>query len=236
MRDYLLFIDIEASGLPRNWDVPYAEEGNWPHTVQVAWLVYTKDGQLVKAQDHYIQPLDFEVSPSSIEIHSLTPEFLLAHGQSREEVLLKLQKDLEQYQPMVVGHFMQFDFHVLSADFYRAGLPSPFENLPVFCTMVASMELTHLPRKKYLRLGELYSNLFHTSLENQHNAVVDAQATAESYFELRKRRVITPASIAEQQENRYSTQKNPPVKRAYPLWIAAALGAILFILFLFYWL
>ncbi|RNI26236.1 3'-5' exonuclease [Rufibacter latericius] len=238
MKDYLLFIDIEASGLPKDWEAPYSEEGNWPHTVQVAWFVYTQDGQEVKQQNHYIRPDGFQVSPESIGVHSLTPEFLNANGENREQVLLRLQEDLQHYRPMVVGHFMQFDFHVLSADFYRAGLPSPFEKLPVFCTMIASSGLTHLPRKKFLRLGELYSNLFHLSLENQHNAVVDARAAAQCYFELRKRRVITDATIQRQQENRYTTQKKPKpgFKSSYSIWLVAGLGAILFILLLFYWL
>ncbi|GGK61550.1 exonuclease domain-containing protein [Rufibacter glacialis] len=235
MKDYLLFIDIEASGLPLEWEVPYAQEGNWPHTVQVAWLVYTQAGEEVKRENHYIRPDDFEVSPASIQVHSLTPEFLLAQGETRLEVMQQLQADLLHYQPMVVGHFMQFDYHVLSADFYRSGLPAPFEKLPVFCTMIASSEVTHLPRKKYLRLGELYSLLFHTSLENQHNAVVDARATAQSFFELRHRRMITPQSIDRQQERPYTTQKQMSPPRRFPLWLVAALGA-LFVFLLFYWL
>ncbi|WP_210466686.1 3'-5' exonuclease [Rufibacter roseolus] len=239
MKDHLLFIDIEASGLPLQWDVPYSQDANWPHTVQVAWFVYTKEGHEVKAANHYIRPEGFEVSPSSIEVHRLTPEFLHAHGQSSREVLLHLQEDLQRYTPMVIGHFMQFDFHVLSADFYRENLPSPFDNLPVFCTMIASSGLTHLPRKKYLRLGELYSHLFHQSLENQHNAVVDARAAAESYFELRKRRVITDSTISRQQENRYNTQKQPqpkPTRLHLPLWLLLALGALFLIFLLFFWL
>ncbi|ALI99383.1 3'-5' exonuclease [Rufibacter tibetensis] len=236
MQDHLLFIDIESSGLPQNWDVPYSDEENWPHTVQVAWFVYTKDGQLVKSENHYIRPDGFEVKPSSIEVHHLTPEFLQSNGKSRGEVLLLLQEELQRYSPMVIGHFMQFDYHVLSADFYREGLPNPFESLPIFCTMIASSDLTHLPRKKYLRLGELYSHLFHKSLEDQHNAVVDARATAESYFELRKRRVVTQSSIALQQKKRYTTDKQTQIKRSFPLWLLAAMGAILFIVLLFYWL
>jgi DNA polymerase-3 subunit epsilon len=236
MQDYLLFVDIESSGLPQDWEVPYSDEENWPHTVQVAWFVYTKDGQQVKSENHYIRPDGFEVKPSSIAVHHLTPEFLLAQGKSRREVLLLLQEELQRYRPMVIGHFMQFDYHVLSADFFREGLASPFENLPIFCTMIASSGLTHLPRKKHLRLGELYSHLFHRSLENQHNAVTDARATAESFFELRTRRVITEASMAQQQKKRYTTNKQAPSKHPVLVWLGAGLGVLLFIVLLIYWL
>jgi DNA polymerase-3 subunit epsilon len=204
--------------------------------VQVAWLVYTKDGQQVKNENHYLRPDGFEVKPSSIAVHHLTPEFLQVNGKSRREVLLLLQEELQRYKPMVIGHFMQFDFHVLSADFYREGLQSPLENLPTFCTMIASSDLLHLPRKKYLRLGELYSHLFHQSLENQHNAVTDARATAESFFEMRQRRIVTEKSIAQQQETRYTTDKQPQPKRSILFWVGAGLGAFLFIVLLFYWI
>ncbi|MFB9865407.1 3'-5' exonuclease [Rufibacter immobilis] len=236
MKDYLLFIDIESSGLPLRWDLPYSEDQNWPHTVQVAWFVYTQAGQEIKHEDHYIRPDDFEVSASSIEIHHLTPEFLQAHGKSREEVLLRLQKDLREFQPMVVGHFMEFDYHVLSADYYRSGLPSPFEGLDTFCTMRASGELVRFSPRKYLRLGELYSHLFHKTLENQHNAVVDARAAAECYFELRQRHLITAASVAGQQRQSNKIRQETFAKPRRLKWLLWGLGLLLILLLLFYWL
>nr|WP_278251861.1 3'-5' exonuclease [Sabulibacter ruber] len=230
-----MFIDIESSGLPQNWEAPYSDENSWPHTVQVAWIVYTKEGQEVKREDHYIRPEGFEVQPSSIAVHHLIPEFLNANGKSRGEVLALLQTDLQHYQPMVVGHFMEFDYHVLSADFFREGLPSPFTGLPSFCTMAASSELIRLPHRKYLRLGELYTYLFHRALQDQHNAVVDASATAECYFELRKRRVITDGVVNRQQKNRKTTPKTQ-TKPKRALWLLWVLGALITFLLLFYWL
>ncbi|WP_053093711.1 3'-5' exonuclease [Rufibacter radiotolerans] len=238
MKEYLLFIDIESSGLPKQWDVPYSQEGNWPYTVQVAWVVYSKDQQEVKRENHFIRPLDFEISAESLEIHSLTHEFLHDNGKTRKEVLLLLQEDLQRYQPLVVGHFMEFDYHVLNADYYRAGLPSPFDGLDTFCTMLASSELMRLPRKRYLRLGELYGYLFHKTLEDQHDAVVDADATAACFFELRKRQIITEATIAQQRLHTYSTQPAAPARSTFKLpgWLLGALGLLLLVLLLFYWL
>ncbi|WP_205501579.1 3'-5' exonuclease [Rufibacter psychrotolerans] len=234
VKDYLLFIDIESSGLPQDWEAPYAKEGNWPHTVQVAWFVYTKGGELVKQEDHFIRPEGFEVTPASIAVHHLTPEFLRAHGKGRAEVLAVLQQDLQQYQPMVVGHFMEFDYHVLSADFFREGWPNPFTGLPQFCTMAASSELILLPHRKYLRLGELYTHLFHKTLQDQHNAVVDARATAECYFELRKRRVITDATVTWQQQNKNTRRKAARPGPRLPRWVIWALALALTVLLLFY--
>ncbi|QJD94919.1 3'-5' exonuclease [Mucilaginibacter robiniae] len=198
MNDYVLFVDTEASGLPVNWTLPYSTEGNWPSAVQISWLVYTKDGQEIKRENHYIRNTDFFITPKAIEIHGINSGFLAVKGEDRKHVLELLTQDLKQYEPLVVGHFVQFDYHVLSADFYRASLPNPLTNLPVFCTMLATTQLAWTPMPKSLLLGDLYAFLFYKPLENQHDALCDAKATADCFFELLKRTEITEKMIAQQ--------------------------------------
>ncbi len=65
MREYLLFVDTETSGIPRDWSKPYSSRDNWPHIAQLAWVVYTKEGDEVKAENHYIQPNDYDMSEAS---------------------------------------------------------------------------------------------------------------------------------------------------------------------------
>lgn len=236
MQDHLLFVDIEASGLPRKWTVPYSQDENWPHAVQVAWLVYTRDGKEIKRQDHYIRPDGFTITDGAVAVHGLTPAFLQTHGKSRGEVLRRLQQDLAQYTPMVIGHFMQFDFHVLSADFYRENLPSPFAGLPTFCTMAASSELMRLPRPKFLHLGELYSFLFQKPLEKQHNALMDATAAADCFFELWRRGEITEEEVARQQEKRYQEPKGASRGSFSYKWLILGAGVILLFFLFYFWL
>lgn len=199
MRDYLLFIDTEASGLPKKWDAPYSQKGNWPYAVQISWIIYTKGGHQVKQENHYINDNDFEITPAAFKIHNINRAFLLAQGNSRQDVLRLLVADIRQYQPLVIGHFMEFDGHVLAADFYRASLEDLISSSPTFCTMLATTGYVHNPWLKFLRLGDLYRLLFNTTLENQHNALVDARATAECFFELVKRGEIDDEKIAQQQ-------------------------------------
>ena len=80
VRDYLLFVDTETSGIPRDWNKPYSSRDNWPHIAQLAWVVYTPEGQEVKAENHYIQPSDYDMSPQSGSVHGLTLAFLQEHG------------------------------------------------------------------------------------------------------------------------------------------------------------
>lgn len=198
MEEYLLFVDTETSGVPRDWRLPYSSRGNWPHIAQLAWVVYTRDGQEIKAENHYVQPSDYDLSPASGSIHGLTLEFLRAHGQPRHAVMQRLHRDLCHYRPRVVAHFMQLDFHMMGVGFHRAGLTNPLAQLPTFCTMLATGRLVRYPAQGFLRLGELYQRLFHEPLQREHDALTDAYATARCFFAMRAQGIITTEIMAQQ--------------------------------------
>lgn len=212
MNDYLLFIDTEASGLPLKWNLPYSADENWPHVLQVSWLIYDKQRVLVKQQDHYITSDGVNITASALEVHGLTPAFLAANGKSRTEVMQLLSADLMQYQPMLIGHFIRLDYYLLSAAFYRSAMENPLGKLPVFCTMVATTQLVHSSLTRHLRLEELYYMLFNTDLQNQHNALHDVQATAACFFELRHRGEISDKSIKQQNQD-FEQQREPTQKQ-----------------------
>jgi len=198
VNDYLLFIDTEASGLPKNWSEPLTNVANWPNAVQVAWVIYDKDRNEVKRQNHYISNNDFTISADAQRIHGLTVDFLTANGESRAEVLKKLTADIEQYKPMLVGHFLKLDYYVLSADYNREEMPNPMDKLPMFCTMLSSRYLVRNPMPRQMRLDELYNILFRTELQNSHQAQHDAEATARCFFELQESGEINSKLIREQ--------------------------------------
>ncbi|WP_256009984.1 3'-5' exonuclease [Desertivirga xinjiangensis] len=200
MNQYLLFIDTEGSGLPKKWNEPYSKEGNWPYAVQVSWLVYTRDGRELKREDHYIKNDDFKITKGSIKIHGITRDLLDQKGEDRAYVMQLLADDLNAYKPLVVGHFIELDYHVLAADFLRADVENPIPklNLPAFCTMLASTPFVRNPQASFLKLGQLYDTLFNTALLNPHNAIVDAKATADCFFEMLKRGDLTEDAVAQQ--------------------------------------
>ena len=196
VKDYLLFLDTETSGIPRDWAKPYSDQVNWPHIAQLAWVIYTADGQEIKAENYYIQPNDYDISPASGSVHGLTVDFLRTNGKPRHAVMQRLHRDLLQYQPLVVAHFMQLDYHMVSVGFHRAGLKNPLEQLPTFCTMRATGQLMRYSNQNFLRLGDLYQRLFHEPQPQQHDALADAYATARCFFELQRQGTITPETIA----------------------------------------
>jgi DNA polymerase-3 subunit epsilon len=62
-----------------------------------------------------------------------------------------------------------------------------------------------------LRLGELYSTLFNKPLHKQHNAMVDAQATAECFFAMLAEGTINDGSIEKQRLDR-EKRRQPVLK------------------------
>lgn len=209
MKDYLLFIDTEATGLPKNWGLPYDSPGNWPHCVQISWIIYSTPGGKIKEENHYIKDNDFEIASSATKIHGITREFLNENGKNRKYILQLLTDDIIHFDPLIVGHFLQFDMHVLGADFFREGLQNPIKKQRTFCTMLGSTHLIKNPSLKFLRLEQLFSTLFNKTLENPHNAIVDARATAACFFELIKRAEINEEIIEQQ-------QKEEPKKETLP--------------------
>ncbi|TPE43041.1 3'-5' exonuclease [Pontibacter mangrovi] len=223
MREFILFIDTETTGKPLDWDAPYSDATSWPYSVQIAWAVYTKEGQELKGENHYIYEPELEISETSEKIHGITKEFLQEHGKARKQVLSLLAQDLEKYQPLVVGHFMQLDYHMLGVGFHRANLPNPLPQLPTFCTMNASANFFLKQGQRFLRLGELYERLFQEPLQQQHDAAVDVKATAACFFKLMEQGDITPETILRQQEEQRVSRQASSAKNKIQLFIILAL-------------
>ncbi|MBT2620007.1 3'-5' exonuclease [Chryseobacterium sp. ISL-6] len=190
MKKYLLFIDTETTGIPKRWNLPYSETDNWPSAVQVSWILYDENSKEIKRENFYINE-DFEISLPSFKVHKISREFLSNNGKARKFVLQKLLKDIQQYHPLITGHFTEFDIHTLSCDFYRAGLENPFPQSHFYCTMLKSKDYILNPQVYYFRLPQLYDFLFNEKMEDSHDAVIDAEMTAKCFFEIRSRGEIS---------------------------------------------
>ncbi|MEH6306008.1 3'-5' exonuclease [Olivibacter sp. CPCC 100613] len=235
MQEYLLFIDTETTGLPKKWTVAYSAKDNWPSAVQIAWILFTKEGKEIKRENFYVNEDDMVISGQAQQVHQIDHAYLRRFGVPRCIVMEKLSDDLRQFEPLVVGHFVALDCHVLGADFYRCAMENPFLNMRLFCTMIASSRYVKKPWIKYLRLNELYQELFEKELEKAHNALTDAEATAKSYFELIKRRDITEKTILDQQ-SKLSKQllfSKPSLSMSRVVIILLLLLSVLFCLIIF---
>lgn len=197
MNSYLLFIDTETTAVPKRWDLPYSDTGNWPSAVQVSWIICSEDEKEVKRADEYIFEEDLVISDGSFKVHGITEEFLRSRGRSRREVLTSLAEDIVKYRPLIIGHFLEFDLHILSADYLRAVLPNPFENSRLYCTMLKSRQYRSGASETGMRLPQLYRLLLNDKSEPSHNAIIDAEMTARCFFEIRRQNQLSQNDLEE---------------------------------------
>jgi DNA polymerase-3 subunit epsilon len=111
-------------------------------------------------------------------------------------------------------------------------MEQPMSKLPMFCTMLGSKGLVRNPQMHYLKLGQLYDLLFNRQMIKQHNAMIDALATAECFFELERIGAVDDEKIAKQQSDREKIQK-PVLKGGCGVPVLVLLIVILLIA---YWL
>jgi len=199
LKQYLLFLDTETSGLPKKWNRKYTDSDNWPHVLQLAWIIFDEEMHEIKRSNKYIYEPLISISPAAEQIHGLTPPFLRQHGEKKKEVLRKLSHAIKKYQPQIVGHFLSFDLQVLCAEFYRCQLPIPFQGLTYFCTLLHSKQYVRNPHMVHLPLALLYEALFSKTPENIHDAEKDASITASCFFEMKRRGELSDLDIRLQQ-------------------------------------
>ena len=72
----LLFFDTETTGLPKNYKLPYTHLENWPHIVQLSWLV-SENGQILKESDNIIK-VSVPIPIESSRVHGITNEIAQA--------------------------------------------------------------------------------------------------------------------------------------------------------------
>lgn len=231
MEDFILFVDTETSGLPKNWDKPTVEQ--WPYIVQVAWVIFNKEGEEVKRENHYIRDEKITIDPQSEKIHGITQDTLMARGEKRVKVLKKLSKDLKYYKPLLVGHLIEFDKQMLGLSLQRAGLRNDLNSYPSFCTMRSNAHYMRLSNQAYPKLGELYQTLFGKPMEGQHDALSDCLGTATCFFELVLRNEVTDRVILQQQKEfakRQRRRDNFGCGLPVLLWVAIAITYCMFYL------
>lgn len=176
----ILFVDTETTGLTKDQAITFKNIDNWPTIRQIAWLVYEKNGNIVKAKNYSTERMVIPgseqnpgyVPPVIIPIHEILPVFL---------------EDLSECD-VIVGHNIDFDVNVILSELYRYGLETDtLKEMRRFCTMKNSIEFCGFDSDhgdRFPKLQELYSKLFHKPFSNAHDAYCDIKATADCYWKL----------------------------------------------------
>jgi len=199
-----LIFDTETTGLPKRDKAPISEVDNWPRVVQIAWQLHDEDGDLTEHGNLLIQPDGFEIPYSAEKIHGISTEKARTHGLPLVEALEKFNESVVK-STFLVGHNIRFDINALGAEFIRSGLMSDFLQKEQVCTMRSSTDHLKLPggrggKFKPPKLMELYESLFEEQFMEAHNAAADVEATARCFFELLRKKIISPESLGLTQE------------------------------------
>ena len=108
----VLFFDTETTGIPdraAKWDVDFME---YPHVVQMAWI------HGCKVESHIIRPDGWEIPDETVEIHGITNEYALEHGEPFAAVVDLFIQDCHD-AGLICGHNIHFDTGIVKANILR---------------------------------------------------------------------------------------------------------------------
>lgn len=182
----ILFFDTETTGLNRST----------ARIVQLAWILSNSNGSEVSRSSMIIKPSGYSIPESAAAIHNITTAYALENGVPLKKCLKQMAELVDDVK-LLVAHNISYDSSILKEEFHRAGLNYPFGKTPVVCTMKSSTEYCELPKNsdipgyKYPKLEELYRHLFGYDFLDAHDALADAVACKQCYFELVKRGVVS---------------------------------------------
>ncbi|WP_372774876.1 3'-5' exonuclease [Mangrovibacterium sp.] len=234
MNEFVLFIDTETSGMPTRWNAPTAKVDEWPYILQIAWIVCKNNGELVCSRNFYIKQDDSLSAVKPLAAKRISSDALKEKKVERKEVLNVLAADFELYEPLIVGHFLEFDKKMMEVGFTRAEVRQNFEQLPKFCTMINSRRTKDIwGSHKFMQLNELYESLFNRPMDDKDQARSNVEATMAVFFELVRLGKINDRTISQQAKfSRRKWELPLPVVVILSVLIFAALGVLFWYFFL----
>ncbi len=185
-----LIFDTETTGLPLFREP--SDDPRQPHLVQIAAILYGRDGKIKYTLDRIIKPTDWTIPDEVAAIHGITTEMALDVGVALELALDEFL-DLHDEARRLVAHNATFDQRILHIALMRAGWSREEadafgDELPVHDTMWLMKPLMEsapgYKKGKSPKLIEAYRHLFGEDFETAHNALADAAACGRIFWRL----------------------------------------------------
>lgn len=180
----VLFFDTETTGIPdraAKWDVDFME---YPHVVQMAWI------HGCKVENHIIRPDGWTIPDETVEIHGITTEYAMEHGEPFAAVVDMFIQDCHD-AGLICGHNIHFDTGIVKANILRELGHEYYDANDVetalfkgkrIDTMRSTMKWVDARfasgRLKFPNLGELYARCFPGETFPAHDALEDCKAVA----------------------------------------------------------
>ena len=180
----VLFFDTETTGVPdrsANWETDFAD---YPHIVQLAWM------HGCKVENHIIRPDGWDIPQETVDIHGITTEYALEHGEPFAMVIDLFIADCHE-SGLICAHNIHFDTSIIKANILRElgreyydaeGVEDALFKGKRIDTMRPTMKWVDARmsngRLKFPRLEELYSRCFPGETFPAHDALEDVKAVA----------------------------------------------------------
>ena len=182
----ILVFDTETTGLPKKRSSSFLNPLDWPHIVQLSYILYDTDKHnILEIYDNIIKLEKNIVIPSFVtNIHKITKEISNELGKNIKEVLTKF-KNICYEADLLVGHNINFDKNMILVESMRNNIKPCFvRNKKIYCTMnnsknICKINNTHNNSFKPPKLIELYKFYFKDDSEpdSLHNSMTDVFIT-----------------------------------------------------------
>jgi DNA polymerase III epsilon subunit-like protein len=195
---YFLFVSIKTTGLPIDINRSKDDLSNWPHIIQISWLVFNEDRKLIEREDHIIMQ-NLTIPERIIEETGISNEIMIEKGELPEAVFSMFNKAIKDVK-IFVAHNIEFTNSILHAEMYRNNIPFSLKNKEIVCTMESSSDYCGIKDYehedfKYPKLLELLEKCFYQSEGSVEsldllNAKMNVHIIAKCFFYLVEKGII----------------------------------------------
>lgn len=175
----ILAIDVEATGLPAEDQLPSNPEG-WPRMIQVGAVLASPSGKIVERWESIVRPARWEVENTAVEVHGITTEFAELYGRNQVATCDNIARLVDRAN-VVVGHSLEFDYWTIrheAMDCFR---------MFRWPTLVCTLGLAQKIYGEKISLADLHALLFGQPHAGQHGALADAEASLRCYLAMKSR-------------------------------------------------
>jgi DNA polymerase III epsilon subunit-like protein len=198
----LLVFDTETTGLPIFKNVSFKDSTNWPHIIQLSYILYDLiQNKVICEHDHIIDvPPNITISEKSISLHGITRKISSTQGIPIQYALQMFNICLDKAD-IVIAHNFKFDRSMIMVESHRYDISVRFNSTtpPVlnyrqfYCTMEKSTKLCNIAVKnrygksynKFPTLLELHKKLFDSIPSNLHNSFIDVIICFRCYYKIK---------------------------------------------------
>lgn len=193
-----IFFDTETTGLAPKGDL-LENFRNFPHIVQIAWIIDDTTTGNFKGRQHFIKPDGWTVPEEAEAVHGYSTEHCAQYGRDFAQVARWFLDDCRKAN-LIIAHNIQFDARVFLANCIREWGKESFDQLRdifkpnrLFCTMTSTTDFCKIPgyygKYKWPKLEELYMKCFNDTFD-AHDAQADTMALYKCYGYLIERKII----------------------------------------------